>query len=170
MHKIPPVVIQFLAIISCKHVKIPWSKKKSQICRVQVFFLLILGNILTFSFGLSNFWATINLLELTSENSTFPTGPLTQQEFSLIISIGNIGSLLGNFLILPISQTIGVKYSIHLLGWEIWNKLTLKTNANETNLVLCLLNINLLYGPPANRCNACKITWTSNLSAPMIVS
>lgn len=71
---------------------------------------------MTFTFGLSNFWATINLLELTSENSTFPTGPLSHQEFSFIISIGNIGSLLGNFIILPISQTIGVKYSIHLLG------------------------------------------------------
>lgn len=43
-------------------------------------------------------------------------GPLSQPEFSFIISIGSIGSLLGNFIILPISQTIGVKYSIHLLS------------------------------------------------------
>lgn len=89
MKKLPPAVIQFATIIAC--------------------------NILTFSFGLSNFWPTINLLELASENSTFATGPLTHHELSTIIAIGNVGSLLGNFIILPISETIGVKYSIHLL-------------------------------------------------------
>lgn len=67
------------------------------------------------SYGMSNFWATINLLELESENTTYPTGPLDEQESALVISIVNVGGLLGNFMVLPISQRIGIKRTIHLL-------------------------------------------------------
>lgn len=70
---------------------------------------------MTLSFGLSSGWATINLLELESENSTFPTGPLDQHESSLVISIANIGGFLGNYIILPLSKFIGIKRTIHFL-------------------------------------------------------
>lgn len=40
---------------------------------------------ITFSLGIATGWATINLVELKNENSTFPTGPLTMQESSLVV-------------------------------------------------------------------------------------
>lgn len=78
-----------------------------------------LGNLLTLSFGLSTGWATINLLELENANSTFPTGPLTKQETSLVISLINVGGFVGNWLVLPLSGLVGVKRATHLLGIPI---------------------------------------------------
>lgn len=71
---------------------------------------------LTLSFGIVSGWATINFNELQSENSTFSTGPLNLEEASLVVSILNIGGLIGNFGVLPISQLIGVKRTLHILG------------------------------------------------------
>ncbi|XP_055296383.1 facilitated trehalose transporter Tret1-like [Sitodiplosis mosellana] len=90
MCKFSPVLKQFIAILCC--------------------------NLLTLSFGLISGWATINYNELQSENSTFATGPLNLEEASLVISILNVGGFLGNFAIVPISQLIGVKRTLHLLG------------------------------------------------------
>lgn len=41
-------------------------------------------------------WPTINSNELQEKNSTFSTGSLTFQEISYVISIANIGSVIGN--------------------------------------------------------------------------
>lgn len=92
MCKVSPVFRQFLTIVGC--------------------------NLLTFSFGNSNGWGTINFNELQSKNSTFPTGPLTLDEASLVVSLINVGGLIGNFaiLVLPTSETIGIKRTIHLYG------------------------------------------------------
>lgn len=61
-------------------------------------------------------WATINFNDFHSENSRLSTGPLTLEESSLVISLINIGGLIGNFVAVPISQMIGIKRTIHSLG------------------------------------------------------
>lgn len=61
-------------------------------------------------------WASINLLELENENSTFSTGPLTKQETSLVISLINVGGFAGNWLVLPVCGFLGVKRATHTLG------------------------------------------------------
>lgn len=73
---------------------------------------------MTFSFGISSGWANINLLELQNEN-TFSTGPLNQQETSIVMSIMCVGALTGNIIILPIGQVIGIKKTIHLFSIPI---------------------------------------------------
>lgn len=74
------------------------------------------GNILSFAFGLSSGWTTINLPELSNnENSTF-SFTLTKTEASLLVSFQYLGSILGNYLTLPISQLLGTKRTIHLFG------------------------------------------------------
>ncbi|XP_055308694.1 facilitated trehalose transporter Tret1-like isoform X2 [Sitodiplosis mosellana] len=79
------------------------------------FLTIVCCNLLTLSYGLTTGWATINFNELQSESSTFSTGPLSIEELSLVIGIVNLGAV-GNFLILPASQVIGIKKTIHLFG------------------------------------------------------
>lgn len=71
---------------------------------------------MSFSYGFSNFWTASNLLELKSENSTYPTGQLSKNEAAIVVAILNLGGLLGNFIIMPISQIIGIKQTLHTLG------------------------------------------------------
>lgn len=61
-------------------------------------------------------WATINFIDLQQENTTFPTGPLTLEEATLVTSLTNIGGFIGNFAILPLSDKFGMKRAIHLAG------------------------------------------------------
>lgn len=68
------------------------------------------------SFGIVSGWATINYNELQNGNSTFATGPLKLEEASLVVSILNLGGFIGNFAIVPISQFIGIKRTLHFLG------------------------------------------------------
>lgn len=74
---------------------------------------------MTLSFGMSNGWTTINLLELENENSTFATGPLTKQQTSWVIGLMNVGGIAGNWLVLPLSGFLGLKRTIHVLGIPI---------------------------------------------------
>lgn len=66
--------------------------------------------------GLASGWGTINLVELKKENSTFPSGQLSEEQASLVVSLFNVGGFIGNFAAVPITQTIGVKGTIHFLG------------------------------------------------------
>lgn len=70
---------------------------------------------LTFSFGFSSGWATINLVDLENKNNTFPFS-LTKDEASLLVAFQYLGSIIGNYLTLPISQVLGAKRTIHLFG------------------------------------------------------
>lgn len=112
MCKISPVLKQFLAIACCKLTKKwiflqPTTKLK---CLTET------GNLLTFSFGISSGWTTINLLELQNEKSTFSTGPLNQRETSFVVSIVCVGAFFGNYIVLPTGRVIGIKRTIHLLS------------------------------------------------------
>lgn len=71
---------------------------------------------MTLSFGLSMGWGTINNVELQNTNTTYGTGPLTQSQASLIVSLPNFGGFIGNFAIVPISMYFGVKRTMHLFG------------------------------------------------------
>lgn len=71
---------------------------------------------LTFFVGMSGGWSTINFNEFQSENSTFPTGPLNLEEASLVVSLINLGGFVGNWLVLPMNNALGIKLTIHLFG------------------------------------------------------
>lgn len=92
--------------------------------------------------GIIDGWLSINYVDLKSENSTYATGPLTDEQLgrmSLFSAIGGLtGKLttpililssvkwllifkyhvnfLGNFGAAPVTRSIGVKHTIHLLG------------------------------------------------------
>lgn len=61
-------------------------------------------------------WPTINYVELQSKNTTYPMGSLNVDQLALIMSIHNVGCCLGNFAIAPISNSMGIKFAIHLYG------------------------------------------------------
>lgn len=117
MCKLSPVFKQFLAIICCKCDAIRFQCilfLHTHLKHTKTFH--ISGNLLTLSFGISIGWATINFNELQSEKSTFLNAPLSLDEASLLVSIVNVGGLIGNYAIVPISNLIGIKRSIHILG------------------------------------------------------
>lgn len=66
--------------------------------------------------GTASGWAITNFMELQDENSPLSTGPLSLEHASMVSSIENIGSFIGSFIIVPISQFMGVKRTIHFLG------------------------------------------------------
>lgn len=78
------------------------------------------GNLLMFSAAATFAWPSINSNELQEKNSTYSAGTLTFEEVSHVISLANIGSVIGNFL--KVSKSI-------------WKMLTLK------NLVICVFFI-----------------------------
>lgn len=101
------------------------------------------GNVLTFSFGLSTGWATINLPELESENTIFgSTNQLTKEEASLLVSCHNLGSIFGNFLTIPVFQKLGAKRTIHLFGTPLiviiyFSKLILCHQQTKHSIIRC---------------------------------
>lgn len=74
------------------------------------------GNLLTLSYGFISGFATIYFNDLKSANSTFPAGPLTDDQLKYAITSEKIGGLGGNFAIVPLMQLFGVKRTIHLLS------------------------------------------------------
>lgn len=46
----------------------------------------------------------------------FFSNPLSLDESSLVVSFLNVGGFIGNFAILPLSQTFGTKRTIHILS------------------------------------------------------
>ncbi|XP_055306806.1 facilitated trehalose transporter Tret1-like, partial [Sitodiplosis mosellana] len=83
------------------------------------FLTIVICNLLTFSSGNASGWTTINFVELQSEKSTFPAGPLKLKEASLVISIVSLGACAGNFVALPIIHRFGIKRTIHICGVPI---------------------------------------------------
>lgn len=114
MFDFSPISRQFLTIVCCKRT----LHTVSVICFIDLSILIHIeiGNLLTLSYGLTSAWTTINFSELRSENSTFATGPLTLGECSVAVALLSFGGLIGNYAILPISQMIGIKHTIHLFG------------------------------------------------------
>lgn len=100
-----------------------------------------IGNLLTLSFGLSSGWATINLLELENENSTYSTGPLNKAESSNVVSFINIGGFLGNYIIIPLSRMIGIKGTIHFLGVP----LVVRHNLRNNKKIICWIQFSSVY-------------------------
>lgn len=78
-----------------------------------------LGNLLVLSYGWSSGWSSINLKELNSETGTFAVRGLSEDETSFVISILYAGSFTGTCIVIPISQFIGIKRTIHLFGLPI---------------------------------------------------
>lgn len=101
---------------------------------------------MTFSVGFASGWATINLPELETENDAFPF-TLTREEASLLVSFLFLGSLLGNYLIIPVSHLLGTKRTIHSIGIPMLACPLLITWANNVYyLYASRLLIGVIYG------------------------
>lgn len=79
----------------------------------------VLGLILSFSFSTLYGWAPINFNDLQDEKSMLPMGPLNEYQATIVISILNVGAIIGNFVIVPILLYLGPKKTIHLLSIPI---------------------------------------------------
>lgn len=130
MSAFSPVFKQFLTIICCKFFLLNLKHFQLFFC-MKVFHKLKInlwtGNLLVLSYGWTSGWATINLDKLGNETNTFIVGSLSDSERSLVISILFAGSFTGTCTVIPISQFIGIKRTIHLFGlslvvsaWKIW--------------------------------------------------
>lgn len=78
---------------------------------VTCFFIHVLGNLLSASYGSASIWGSPNYLVLTSDKSPFESGPITDKEASLVVSIPSFGAILGTIFF---SAIIG-RYSRKLL-------------------------------------------------------
>ncbi|XP_031623102.1 uncharacterized protein LOC116340647 [Contarinia nasturtii] len=103
-----------------KYILVNSITQKRKMCKISPLFKQFLSilccNLLTFSFGSTMGWSTINFNELQNENSTFPTGPLSLDEASLVVSLINFGGFIGNFIVLPFNIMFGVKRTLHFFG------------------------------------------------------
>lgn len=74
------------------------------------------GNLAILSYCIAVGWSSPNELRLRSENSPLISGPLTIHQWSWIVSIYSIGGALSLIVFGWISEQIGRKRSIHLIG------------------------------------------------------
>lgn len=75
------------------------------------------GNLLTASYGSSNGWASVNFLELQKPDTTFPSGPLSLKEATLVMSIYFVGGFVGNLAFPYIVQRYGSKKAMLAIGF-----------------------------------------------------
>lgn len=74
------------------------------------------ANLIVFSFGWSIGWANANLIHLTSSKEAFDSGPITDDEAAIFMSIICAGGLFGNILYLWVLEKFGRKNSILFLS------------------------------------------------------
>lgn len=70
----------------------------------------------SFAYGTLFGWTTINFIDLQSDKTIFSVKNLSLEEVSLIVSFVQIGALIGNFAVLPISVRFGIKKTCHFLS------------------------------------------------------
>lgn len=106
------------------------------------------GNLLTLSYGFISGFLTIYFNDLKSANSTFPAGPLTDDQLKYAITFEKIGGLGGNFAIVPLMHFFGVKRTIHLLSLVL---IVRETNRNIVKI--CFSSIVHVYRFRLVRCS-----------------
>lgn len=82
---------------------------------ILIFRLFFSVNLITFTFGWNCSWSNANFLELQKPN-VLPSGPITYDEASFVVSIVCIGGLLGNASYLWVVERFGRKKPILLLA------------------------------------------------------
>lgn len=85
---------QFYSVICGKF---PVSRQQFNI-EMKLLDLIIAGNLLSLSFGSMNGWASVNFLELQKTDTLLPSGPLSLQQATLMMSIGIASAVIGNLM------------------------------------------------------------------------
>lgn len=80
-----------------------------------LFLCVYLGNAIAILYGLSLGWASPSILFLTSDESPLASGPLTLEQASWVAAFIPLGNIVGNFLLLPISEYLGRRNTILVL-------------------------------------------------------
>lgn len=96
--------------------------------------------------GVAAGWATINAVDLQNDSNSYIKGTsFTDSQMSIIISIVNIGSLIGNFAVAPMSRLVGIKHTIHYLVvlLIVSYEFTWLSKCSLTNLNNIMVNISL---------------------------
>lgn len=72
---------------------------------------------MTASFGTANGWATVNFVDLQKEDTRFPSGPLSLNQATLMMSISIASAIVGN-LVFPFSvRKFGSKTTMFAMGF-----------------------------------------------------
>lgn len=74
------------------------------------------GNLLTVTYGACCAWASVSYIELQENKSVLPSGPLTENEASLMVAILNAGGLAGNILFVYIAEKFGRRNPLFYLA------------------------------------------------------
>lgn len=68
------------------------------------------------SFGAANGWTTVNFVDLQKFDTTFPSGPLTLSQATIMMSIVFVTVIIGNLVFPYILKKLGSKGTILALG------------------------------------------------------
>lgn len=79
------------------------------------FLLLILVNLFSISFGISQGWASPTIILLMSDETNLPSGKITMEEGSWIVSLLYVGAMIGNASFGWITKKYGRKWPLLLL-------------------------------------------------------
>lgn len=68
------------------------------------------------NYGASCSWGSLSFEALQKDPTLLPTGVLTLSEASLVVTLSNLGALIGNFVFVFIGEKYGHKRTILWLG------------------------------------------------------
>lgn len=74
------------------------------------------GYLVSFNFGAASSWASLSFEDLQKNPSILSFGALDINEASMMVTLANLGGLIGNFLFLPIGEIYGHKRITLWLG------------------------------------------------------
>lgn len=67
---------------------------------------------MTASLGAANGWTSVNFVELQKNDTSFPTGPLTLKQATLVVSISYAGAIIGNTVFPFVVKKYGSKRTL----------------------------------------------------------
>lgn len=70
------------------------------------------GNLLTGSLGATNGWASVNFVDLQKDDTSFPSGPLSLEQATLVVSICYAGAIIGNSVFPFVVKKYGSKRTL----------------------------------------------------------
>lgn len=68
------------------------------------------------SAGATTGWGAVNYVDLQRDDSTFPTGPLSLRQASIVIQAFFVSCILGNLLIPYMVEKCGSKRTMFIMG------------------------------------------------------
>lgn len=71
---------------------------------------------MSLNYGASCSWASLGFEELQNNPTLLPTGVLSLKQASLMVTLPNLGALIGNFLFVYTGERYGLKKTILWLG------------------------------------------------------